>query len=485
MFSRLQPYSEYKDSELPRIERLPIDWGESRLRSVAQMRVSSIDKLSREDEVPVRLCNYIDVYRHEFISERPGYMSATASPAEYVKFRLLIGDVLITKDSEVWNDIGVPALVVDGADSLVSGYHLALLRSRKEALTGEYLLRVLQTPAIVAQLHVSATGVTRFGLSQDDIKSIELPVPSLSEQAEITKFLRHVNARIDRVVATKRKMVALLEEQKSVYASQSITRGFDVRRAIRDSGIAWIGAIPEDWGLWAIGRLARIGNGSTPSRSEMGYWEGGDYPWLNSSQVNRGTVGSANQFVTPAALAKCHLPIVPPGSVLVAITGQGKTRGMCALLQTEATISQHIAFVSPDNRKILSRYLHAALTAAYVELRRISEASGSTKGALTCDDLKRFKIPLPPISEQNEIVSRIDAETELNRRAVVRAMHEIELLREFRTRLTSDVVTGQLDVRSAAAKLPDLDAAALATAEIDDSDDLDAVVEEFLDEDEP
>ena len=125
----------------------------------------------------------------------------------------------------------------------------------------------------------------------------------------------------------------------------------------------------------------------------MGYWDGGTYPWLNSSSVNHSPIMQADQFVTDLALRECHLPQIQPGSVLVAITGQGKTRGTSAVLDTEATINQHVACVTTRNDVIGAEYLHLALLAAYRELRAISDDSGSTKGALTCWDRRTSEFP--------------------------------------------------------------------------------------------
>ena len=262
-----------------------------------------------------------------------------------------------------------------------------------------------------------------------------LPVPPAEEQAAIVKYLAHANARIDKAIAAKRRLIALLEEQQRVRVRSLLT-----------------GSV---WPLWPLGRLGRMGNGSTPSRSNPAYWDG-DTPWLNSSVVNLGVVDSADQFVTAAALTECHLPMVEPGSVLVGITGQGKTRGMSAVLRIRATINQHLAFITPPTSRMRADFLQLALTAGYDELRRISDGNGGTKGALTIADLKAFKVPLPTLDEQRQLVMDVSesaAETVL---AVEKTSREIALLQEFRTRLVADVVTGQVDVRAIAATLPDV-----------------------------
>jgi len=227
--------------------------------------------------------------------------------------------------------------------------------------------------------------------------------------------------------------------------------------------VEWLGEIPEHWEVWRIGHLSRVGNGSTPSRGNGAYWIQDGYPWLNSSSVNQGIITETDQYVTPLALAECHLPIVPKDSVLVAITGQGKTRGTAAILAFEATINQHVAFITPGSDILSSQFLQLFLIGAYRQLRAISQSSGSTKGALTCADLKRFKVTVPPRSEQDSLVREIREQTRNLDAAVERAQHQINLIREYRTRLIADVVTGKLDVRDVV--LPEMEG--------DDLDDID------------
>lgn len=241
----------------------------------------------------------------------------------------------------------------------------------------------------------------------------------------------------------------------------------------KESGQKWLGDIPNHWEVWRISRFAKVGNSSTPSRSNMGFWSGGNYPWLNSAHVNRGFIDSSDQFVTSSALRECHLPKVAAGSVLIAITGQGKTRGTSAILEFEATINQHIAYITPRVPVVTSKYLHHSLIAAYSTLRSISDDSGSTKGALTCEDLKRFKLAVLPIDEQERLVEAIATETKVATTAIARTEREIALMQEYRTRLTADLVTGKLDVREAATTLPEADAASDPSVGLaDESDDL-------------
>ena len=136
-------------------------------------------------------------------------------------------------------------------------------------------------------------------------------------------------------------------------------------------------------------------------------------------------------------------------TLLVGITGEGRTRGTSAVLDIDATINQHVAFIALKTTRVSPYFLHMCLTAAYSELRAISSASGSTRPALTCEDIKRFIIALPPRDEQEGVLKQVKCELSRVDTAISRAHRQIGLMEEYRTRLIADVVTGKMDVRGA------------------------------------
>ena len=161
--------------------------------------------------------------------------------------------------------------------------------------------------------------------------------------------------------------------------------------------------MPAGWEVKPVKSVAKIGNGSTPNRDNGAYWEAGYYPWLNSAVANQEAVTSAEDNVTDAALAECHLPRIYPPAVLVGITGQGRTRGMATTLLIEATINQHLAFVKPFQGRAEVGFVRRVFDRAYEYLRSESDGGGSTKGAITCEQIGQLRIPVPPIPEQSAI----------------------------------------------------------------------------------
>ena len=225
-----QPYPSYKDSGVEWLGDVPAHWEVRRLRTVAEMRVSNVDKHTKEDEPPVRLCNYVDVYKNDRITQEIPFMKATASQDEIERFRLKQGDVLITKDSEAWDDIGVPALVTEPADDLISGYHLALLRPFKQML-GAYLAWTLQSQAVAHQFHIEAKGVTRYGLTHAGIQSVNLLLPSHPEQIAIVAYLDKTSAAIDTSISRTYRQMEVLREHRTRLIADVVTGKLNVREA--------------------------------------------------------------------------------------------------------------------------------------------------------------------------------------------------------------------------------------------------------------
>ena len=280
-----QKYPSYKASGVAWLGEVPEHWEVRRLGSLTEMRVSNVDKHSNEDEVQVRLCNYVDVYKNDRITQCMPFMRATASEGEVEKFRLEKDDVLITKDSESWNDIGVPALVEEPAEDLISGYHLALLRPRTD-VQGPFMARALQSRAVAHQFHVTANGVTRYGLTHNSIKAVRIPTPPPDEQAAIVRYLDDADQRIRAYVRAKERLIALLEEERQAVIHQAVTRGLDPNVKLKPSGVEWLGDVPEHWDVWRIKQVSGIlrGKFTHRPRNDPSLYDG-PYPFIQTGDI--------------------------------------------------------------------------------------------------------------------------------------------------------------------------------------------------------
>jgi type I restriction enzyme S subunit len=454
----LKPYPECKDSGVPWLGEIPAHW------SIGPGFSAFREKKAKNTGMPES--QVLSLSYGKIVIKPPEKLHGLV-PASFETYQIVDPDDIIVRPTDLQNDWTSLRVGLARNRGIITSAYLCL--QTVEPTIPEYGYLLLHAYDLKKIFYGMGSGL-RQNLDFSDLKRMSVLIPPVEEQIAIARFLDHYDHLTRRYIRAQRRLIDLLEEQKQVLIQQAVTRGLDPNVPLKDSGIEWLGKIPAHWEVWQIGHLSKVGNGSTPSRGNSRYWTEDGYPWLNSSSVNQGVITQAYQFVTPLALQECHLPIVPQDSVLVAITGQGKTRGTAALLKFEATINQHLAFVTPREPCLSPEYLQLFLIGAYRQLRAISESSGSTKGALTCTDLKHFRVTVPPRSEQDSIIASIREHTVHVDTAVEGARCQIDLVREYRTRLIADVVTGKLDVRDVApeALLPDLDEA----GDLGDLDDL-------------
>ena len=210
-----------RDSGIDWLGQIPDGWEVKKLKYVADSRPSNIDKKSKDEEEAVLLCNYVDVYKNEFISSQLAFMTATTSQEQKEKFLLQKGDVLVTKDSETPDDIAIPALVVENFDNVVCGYHLTHIKPKK--IMGSYLFRYFQTKYLSSYFEVSANGVTRYGLGVDKIGSALILNPPLEEQIAIVRHIETETARIDAKIAKTQRIIELQKEYRTALISEVVT----------------------------------------------------------------------------------------------------------------------------------------------------------------------------------------------------------------------------------------------------------------------
>ena len=463
MTDNVTRYPNMKDSGIEALGQVPAHWDVLRLRNVTEMRVSNVDKHSRQKEAPVSLCNYVDVYKNDRI--RPGmpFMRATATADEIERFGLRSGDVLITKDSEVWNDIGVPALVEGTEETsprVVSGYHLALLRPYSERTHSGYLFRSLQSTAISSQLHVQANGVTRFGLTRGAIKAVRMPLPPLHEQAAIVRFLDHADRHIQRYIRARQKLIALLAEQKQVIIHQAVTGQIDVRTgrpysAYKASGVEWLRTIPKHWSvrrMKSICSRSALYGANVPASS---YADAG-VRFLRTTDITEDGQLRDEGVLVPGDSVRDY--ILSDGDLLISRSGtigrsfiyDSKQHGPCAYA------GYLVRFIA-DKSVVLPRHLFwFTKTRSFGDFLKV-KAISSTIENLNGEKYGNCSLPVPSLSEQTAIVRFLDHTERLIRHQIAATRKLIALLDEFRTRLIADVIVGRIDVRDVSTSLPAFD----------------------------
>jgi type I restriction enzyme, S subunit len=415
---------------------LPSSWRMLPLKAVAAYSVSSVNKVGVDGETLVRLCNYTDVYNNEFIHCGLNFMHSTATEDEIQKFQLKVNDVVITKDSESWDDIAVPALVVETAEDLVCGYHLALIRPSQDQLSGRFLFRCLQAKSIRVQLELVSTGVTRFGLPKDEIGKLLIPLPPLREQQFISEYLDKEIVRIDKLASAKERLLELLAEKRRVLITTAVTRGLDASELLRDSGIAWLGKIPTSWGTRRVALLFR-------ERDERGE---PDLPLLEVS-INSGVVlreFSEDRIESTAGDFNTY-KVTRQGDIVFnkmrMWQGAVGVTPLDGLVSPDYTVAATTGDILPEYAGLLFR-----TDMFSAECARRSHGIVWDRLRLYWEGFREIELPLPPLDEQGSIVAHIASETGRLDALIAATERSIALLKERRGALIVAAVTGQLRI---------------------------------------
>ncbi|NLR59386.1 restriction endonuclease subunit S [Chitinophaga polysaccharea] len=434
--------------ELNWIQTLPNGWIAIPLKAIANYFVSNVDKVSKEEEIPVELCNYTDVYKNDFITTQLEFMQSSATEEEIRKFQLAVGDVVITKDSESWDDIAIPALVAETKENLLCGYHLAIIRSNLNKVVPEYLFRCIEAKVIRVQLELSSTGVTRFGLPKDEIGRLKLPIPDIFVQRKVVSFLKSEISYIDRLITQKEKLINILAEKRQAFITQVVIRGLDSSIKLKDSTIYWLGKVPEHWEIKKIKYItSKIGSGVTPKGGATVYLDEG-IPLLRSQNIHFDGLRLEDvAFISEETHNEMSNSKVRAGDVLLNITGA--SIGRCYFYEGqlgEANVNQHVCILRP-NRKVHTKYLYLLMTSTIGQSQIDLNQVGGGREGLTFDSLKSFTVSLPPISEQMEIINVVEKHNSKFNEIEVATRKTVDLLRERRVALISAAVTGQIEIQ--------------------------------------
>jgi type I restriction enzyme S subunit len=420
------------------------------LKRVADIRFSSVDKLTVEGQTPVRLCNYTDVYYNDRIGADLPFMNATASPEQIRRFELQQGDVLMTKDSETSDDIGVTAFVPHHLPGVVCGYHLALIRPGA-SVDGGYLRWALESDAARQQFSVAATGVTRFGLREDAVGSVTVPIPSQAAQRAIAGYIDATTARVDAMVERYRRIVEGQREKRRAITSAGVEgQFFDAGR--RQSGLTYIHTIPQHWDEVRLSLLAKLGSGHTPSRGHPEWWVDPTIPWITTGEVRQlrddrvEYVSETRESISEVGIANSAAELHPADTVFLSRTASA---GFSGIMARDMATSQDFVTWTCGSR-IRPRFLLLCLRAMRGDLLgRL--AMGSTHKTIYFPDIQSIKVPLPPVEEQDRIVEwawmrlrAIDAATDAIQR-------QTSLLLERRRAVITAAVTGTLEIPGVAA----------------------------------
>lgn len=466
MIADLKPYARYRPAEGGWLGEIPSHWSVRRMKYV----VREMDSRSTSGkEQLLRISQYTGVTQRR---RADGLDEPDTRADSLVGYKRVEPNELVINIMLAWNG----SMGVSRYSGIASPAYCVYRFGRD--VNPWYFHNLLRSPAYKARIKTSSTGVveSRLRLYSDDLGRIEAMLPPPDEQGAIVRFLDWANGRLDRAIRAKRKVIVLLNEQKQAIIHRAVTRGLDLSVPLKPSGIPWLGDIPQHWEVWPFVRctIERADyRGATPEKVESGVF------LITAKNIRKGWIDyeSSKEYVRMSEYSKIMRRGLPKkGDVLLTMEAP---LGHFALIDREdIALAQRIVRFRLHPDQLLPQFALLCLNSPYFQNQLHERATGSTAQGIKASKLPQLLVARPNVAEQKKIVEHIRYECAPLDMVISRLEREIELLREYRTRLVADVVTGKLDVREAAARLPH--EAAPDTTEVDThvGDEIDLVDEE-------
>ena len=419
-----------------------------KLSEVAKVEISSVDKKTKENETPVRLCNFTDVYHNWAITSdmASSFMEASANSSEIEKFTIKKGQVAFTKDSETRDDIGIPTYIADDFEDVILGYHCALITPDETKLCGKYLNAFMHSAYIQRYFELNATGSgMRYTLSLDTLESMPLLLPSLEEQRRIGEIFSSLDKKISINRAINQNLEALA---KHLYDYWFVQFDFpnEEGKPYKSSGgaMAWNEKlkrdIPASWKTVVVDDVAEVFNGATPSTGdEQNY--GGDIVWITPKDLSdqkQKFVYQGERNISQAGYDSCSTHLLPINTVLMSSRAP---IGLLAIAKKELCTNQGFkSFVPKEDR--IATYLYYYLQFHIKQIEQLG--TGTTFKEVSREDVLKFPILKPKDTILDLWEKRVSA---LNDRQL-ELQKENENLSKQRDELLPLLMNGQVSLNS-------------------------------------
>ena len=477
MIADIKPYPRMKDSGVPWLVGVPEHWGVKRAKTL--LRTVDVRSESGAEELLT-------------VSSNLGVIPRRSANVTMFKAESYTGHKLCWPGDLVINSLWAWArgLGVSQHHGIVSTAYGVYRVRDTNVLDPDFVHELARSVPFHWELRVRSKGVWTSRLQLTDVSFLEapFPLPPLPEQAAIVRFLDHMDRRIRRYIRAKQTLIKLLEEQKQAIIHRAVTRGLNPNVRLKPSGVEWLGDVPAHWEVRTLGQIATsFRTGPFGSILHQSDYVEGDMPLVNPTHMDGGRIVEDRRCsVPPAVVDRLSNYVLAKHDLLFSRRGE---LGRCALVRDREVgwlCGTGSIRVRVNYEGIEPEYLIEALQVRWVGEYLALFSVGATMDSLNTGILKGVPVLLPPVSERRQLLQTTARKTQTIRRAMIDVEREISLLREYRIRLIADVVTGKLDVREVAARLPDEDDEpesledddALIDAEDATSADLDAVSEE-------
>lgn len=356
------------------------------------------------------------------------------------RHRFKLGDIVFARRGEMGRCAPIRAAEI----GWLCGTGSMLVRLKSHRLLPEFAALLLSQAGVRDTLSLESVGATMDNLNTRILAKIRIPVPPIQDQQAILAFLDRETAKIDRLMAVRRKQVERLQEQRTAVIHHAVTKGLDPQPKMKPSGVAWLGDVNSDWHSFDIKHLAEVIAGGTPKSSESDFWDG-SVVWVTPTDLGKGStryVNASLRTITPLGQSAAGLTMLPAASLVMSTRAPV---GSMSILGVPATTNQGCKGIVFDEYLADSRFFFYVLSLAVPFLNAV--AQGATFVELSGFQLKNVKIVCPSVEIQKQIADWLDAEMERFENLFAKYQRELDLLAEYRASLISHAVTGKIDVR--------------------------------------
>ncbi len=430
----MERYESYKDSGIEWIGEIPEHWQVCRISCL----------FSEEKRINSNLDNYHALkFMDGTIVPKPEKWLKEDIEETYSKYRVVSPGTIMINNLNLNFDLKSKRVGIVLENGIITSAYLALVPDFNSVIPSFYNY-VFKGWDSRKAFHGMGSGL-RKTLNWEELSKHKVVHPLIKEQRVIAEYLDRKTFEIDSLVQKTEKFIALLQEYRKSVISEAVTKGLDLNVPMKDSGIEWIGEIPEGWSISSLKYLASIKGGSTPSKSNPAFW-GGEIPWVSSQEVKLSRLTDTSQHITQEALDYCSNVVFPAETVVMVVrSGILKHTLPVSILDKPMTINQDIKAVQffRDSQSAFFYYFVKGLNNALLhELCK----DGSTVDNLDIDLLSRCPIIQPPIDEQTAIVDYLDQKTSEIDSLIEKKKQLVEKLQEYRKSLISECVTGKVKV---------------------------------------
>lgn len=433
--AKYKAYPEYKDSGVEWLGVIPKGWTISKVKYLAPFQVGWTPPTKNDANfIGDNLWVNISDLKDKFISSTAKCISDKAAKEASMD--------ITPRGSLLYSfKLSVGAVSFAGCDLYTNEAIASFLDQAQLPLS--YLYYALPI-FIIENASTNIYGAKK--LNQELIKNSFLLAPSHSEAKKVAKFLDHETAKIDNLIEKQQQLIELLKEKRQAVISHAVTKGLNPDVPMKDSGVEWLGKVPEDWQLKQIRHLCTSNGGGTPSKSNPNFWVG-NIPWVSPKDMKVQYISDAEDHVSEDAVKQSSTKKIPIGSVLIVVRGMILAHSVPVAINTKVvTINQDMKALVP-NENISCDYLHLVLSGLKRILLELTDNSAHGTKCLRTDLFEKLWIPLPSLTQQKTIISEIN-EKVIKIDDLIHLQEEAKaLLQERRTGLISAAVTGKIDVR--------------------------------------